>query len=222
MDRQLVLNEGERIIGDEDDFNARMHRAVYSWACEKAAVEVRRGRSGVLDFGCGSGYGTRMLAEALPGARVFGEDVDFHAVSWAELYNNGGDFRFLRSPPFRAPLAYELHDGQIQTIVALGVLEHLPLPPKYYVMEWLKAGVTVIGSVPYREYPGVNPFHYHSRLNTDDIVPYDERGGLDCEWRGFVNEAGGEKHVELGPDAEQYPHNIVLMMFCLSPKGAGR
>lgn len=237
MDRQKVLNEGERIIGDEEDWNARMHRAQYRWVIErvKTLSEHRGVQPGVLDFGCGSGYGTKMLTDSLTGRdqlpRVFGSDVDGTAIQWAREHNQRG----VGYNPFilvsRPPLASELARWDIDIVVCMGVLEHLPLRPVHYILEWLKAGVSIIGAVPLAEPAGRNPFHYHSDLHPGDILPQEDAAGLDVEWYGFVALEDEPKPLtgltgliqrdELFERGENDPY-IVSLLFCITQKRGPR
>jgi SAM-dependent methyltransferase len=56
------------------------HLARYYWAT-KVLSKCQPGR--VLDVACGSGYGSRILAEALPGFSITGGDYDSRAVEHA-------------------------------------------------------------------------------------------------------------------------------------------
>jgi SAM-dependent methyltransferase len=237
MDRQKVLNDGERIIGDEEDWNAKMHRAQYGWVVERVKLLnetytfgrawQRYNESSVLDFGCGSGYGTRLLIDGTF-TRVFGSDVDVSAIEWATEHHS----KVAGHNPFslvtRPPLAHELVRQEIDIVVCMGVLEHLPLRPWHYILEWLKAGVSIIGSVPLAEPPGRNPYHYHHSLQPGDILPQEEAAGLDVEWFGFValEEAPRPlaellKRPELFEGKEDAPH-VVSLLFCITPKKGAR
>jgi len=222
MDRQKVLNEGERIIGDEDDWNASMHRAQYAWVVER--INRKHDGAKVLDFGCGSGYGTQMLRRNTT-AFVHGTDCDVSAIEWARKYHERhGVFARVDRPP----IAQELADHFIDIVVCLGVLEHLPLRPWHYILEWLKAGVSIIGSVPLAEPPGRNPYHYHHSLQPGDILPQEEAAGLDVEWFGFVAREEAPRPLaellqlpELFEGKENAPY-VVSLLFCFTPKKGAR
>jgi len=75
-----VASGGERYVPEEQDANSRnaiMHQSRYRWL--PSIVDVSN--SSILDFGCGSGYGSGYLAEK--GARVLGVDISPLAIAYA-------------------------------------------------------------------------------------------------------------------------------------------
>jgi SAM-dependent methyltransferase len=75
-----VASGGERFVPEEQDANSRnaiMHHSRYRWL--PSIVDVSN--SSILDFGCGSGYGSGFLVEN--GARVLGVDISPVAIAYA-------------------------------------------------------------------------------------------------------------------------------------------
>ena len=98
----------------------REHLARYRWVAGGL-----RGR--VLDAGCGTGYGSLLLASSPEVREVVGVDVDARAIGHAK--------RFYRSPKVRFQ-RLDLLSGEAQrlgsfaAIVCLEVLEHLARPER--------------------------------------------------------------------------------------------
>lgn len=125
-------SDGLRIRGDEDDANGECHRARYRWAASMLEPGSR-----VLDYGCGTGYGTEIL-------RAVGMQAD----GYDPLV-----------PPFDGPFA-----TRYDAVVCFEVLEHLHEPPLATLMALEKLAPIVIASVPYMEAIGNNPHHRWFRL----------------------------------------------------------
>jgi SAM-dependent methyltransferase len=99
------------------------HLARYHWA-----TEVLRGTEPgvVLDLACGGGYGSFMLAEALPDHTVIGGDYDPRAVDHARTNFDAANLSF------RKVDAVTWHDldrdeplGRVDYVVSFDTIEHL-------------------------------------------------------------------------------------------------
>lgn len=128
------------------------HLVRYRWATSIAAGKR------VLDAGCGTAYGTAMLA-AGGAAEVVGVDIAEGVLESArpempeavELV--AGDLRDL-----------ELEDGRFDLVVCFEVIEHFHEPQKVLdeLVRVLEPGGVLLVSSPNRGvYPEGNPFHYH-------------------------------------------------------------
>jgi O-antigen biosynthesis protein len=128
------------------------HLARYRWAAQLAAHKR------VLDAGCGTAYGSTILAEA--GAReVVGVDLaaDVLDAVRSEVPSNvtleHGDVRDLRHP-----------DGSFEVIVCFEVIEHIDEPGR--TLDELRRllspeGVLALSSPNRDVYPQGNPHHIH-------------------------------------------------------------
>jgi SAM-dependent methyltransferase len=128
------------------------HMARYRWA--GALVEGKR----VLDAGCGTGYGSELLASQ-GAAEVLGVDVDADAIDSAS-----------RSDSRRATFAVaDLRElpadlGEFDVVVCFEVLEHIAEPEAALdrLAAVLRTGGILVVSSPNRDvYPPGNPFHEH-------------------------------------------------------------
>ena len=108
----------------------------------------------VLDVGCGTGYGTALLARTA--ASAHGVDLDADAVAEAERTHTGPTFATGDA------LAVLRETAEVDAIVMFEALEHVPEPDA--VLAELRrlrtAGVRLIVSVPNsRAFHERNPFH---------------------------------------------------------------
>ena len=117
---------GERMIMDryqsspEDFAIYLMHIATYRFA------EPYTRRKRVLDFGCGSGYGSAQVAATA--AKVVGVDVAGDAVDYARAHFVRDNLSYQRVAP-DGILPFE--DGSFDTVLSFQVLEHIPDPTVY-------------------------------------------------------------------------------------------
>lgn len=126
------------------------HLSRYVWASQFA-----RGRR-VLDGACGTGYGSRILAEA-GAAEVVGVDLDEEVI--AELRSAAGaGLAFEPADLRRLPFG----DDEFDLIVSFETIEHVP-DPEVVLDEFrrvLRPDGLLALSTPNRDvYPSGNPFH---------------------------------------------------------------
>jgi SAM-dependent methyltransferase len=128
------------------------HVARYRWAA--ALVTDKR----VLDAGCGTGYGSELLARE-GATEVVGIDVDVDTVDAAQRASTGKT-AFVAADLLALPA--EL--GDFDVVVCFEVLEHLDDPEVALnrLAAVLRPGGVLAVSSPNRDvYPPGNPFHLH-------------------------------------------------------------
>lgn len=141
----------------------REHLARYRFAAAFA-----RGR--VLDAGCGTGYGSLMLAAADGVDCVLGVDHDACAIDRARRFYGGPRVAYVPSDLASGAL---IGLGCFDTIICLEVLEHLPDPERLiaHLDRCLAPGGRLIVSTPLgqgRAVPSSQPFHFF-QLRRDEF-----------------------------------------------------
>ena len=116
------------VPGDDDlahaiatgDVSAVHHLIRYHWA---VAVLTERGPTRILDVACGAGYGSALLAAALPDATVVGVDHDAKAIRQArERYHQPNlTFRVGDVQRWSETIGGDQHDA----IVSFDTIEHV-------------------------------------------------------------------------------------------------
>jgi glycosyltransferase involved in cell wall biosynthesis len=114
----------------------------------------------VLDIGCGSGYGTELLADVPGVTSVVGVDNSYEALFSALSRRKSEKVEFLHS----SDATFSPLTGQWQTIVALEIWEHLRSPRTAALCSRLAlpASGRLVISLPLDEQPGRNEHHLHT------------------------------------------------------------
>jgi SAM-dependent methyltransferase len=150
---------GERVIADQAHASPEayavylMHEATYRFA-----AQYTRGMR-VLDFGCGSGYGSAEIAEAA--AHVTGVDVSDDAIEYASEHFARDNLAFRTIDP-DAPLPFA--DGSFDTVLSFQVIEHVPDAARYLseIRRVLVPGGRLVLATPDRStrlFPGQRPWN---------------------------------------------------------------
>jgi 2-polyprenyl-3-methyl-5-hydroxy-6-metoxy-1,4-benzoquinol methylase len=95
------------------------HETRYLWAMDHLPLEG----ASVLDFGCGSGYGTALLAERA--AAVCGVDVCEEAIAFARRLHTKKNLRYSRGNACSPVLPQELTPHAYDIVVSFEVIEHI-------------------------------------------------------------------------------------------------
>ncbi len=103
------------------DLTAIHHLTRYRWA--QAILRQRSSAASVLDLGCGSGYGTFLLAGAQPQSQFLGIDYDPQAISEAARHYSLPNLAFATGNPtdWEATIGDTMHD----VVTCFDVLEHV-------------------------------------------------------------------------------------------------
>jgi SAM-dependent methyltransferase len=157
----------ERVSEDSSQASAStyliylFHIATYEFARSYVTDKV------VLDFGCGTGYGTHRLADSA--SRITGIDVAPEAVAFArERYvpqadAAGNALDYIRIDPVElSPLPFP--DGHFDTVLSFQVVEHVPSVANYLreIRRVLRPGGIFVCATPdrrWRLFPRQRPFN---------------------------------------------------------------
>lgn len=152
----MIEFTGERVIpGQVEDELWNEHLARYLLAQRFA------GNGWAVDLGCGTGYGTALLAQR---GRALGMDVSLEAIAHAR--RSYPDIHFLQADAARVPLA----NGSASLVTAFEIVEHLENWPALLdeARRILSPQGILLISTPNRDTytesrgaAGANPFHAH-------------------------------------------------------------
>ncbi len=149
----------------------------------------------VLDFGCGSGENSLLLARR--GARVIGVDISAALLSLASrrlaLNGLGGSAEFVAGSAHSLPLP----DASIDAVMGIAVLHHVDLKKAAKeIHRVLKPGGRAIFQEPVRDSAAVRTVRKMIPYRAPDVSPFERplttkqltefaRGFTICAWRAF-------------------------------------
>ncbi len=147
------LGSGERQVAPLLELVAPDHLLRYGFA---AALARPGGR--ILDFGCGIGYGTSVLART-PDSRVTGVDASRGAIAYARQHWSAPNIEYVEA----SSAGFEPADAGFDLVVSFEIVEHVPNDRAFLDRMWgmLRPGGTLLFSVPDQDgYPiAGHPFH---------------------------------------------------------------
>ncbi len=154
----VKFNTIERLAPDQvnaEDVTGQASLKLHLQRYEFAAGLVRPGR--LLDIACGSGYGTRLLAEKSAGViEAVGVDISAESIEYARRrYGRAGVI-------FQQNDAMTFQDEKkFDSIVSIETIEHVQDPGGLVgrLCGLLKCGGVFIASVPTTPSADVNPYH---------------------------------------------------------------
>lgn len=120
----------------------------------------------VLDFACGCGYGTYLLAANPEVSKVTGIDIDEEAVAWAKNEFKHDKIRYMVDDVSNLKENFD-------TLVSLETIEHLK---DISILQKLVKNCSInhlIFSFPDKKSTHFNPFHYHDFVMQEiaDLFP---------------------------------------------------
>lgn len=157
---------GERVIEDEYRKNAKTYLIyLFHLATYQFAVPYVRNKT-VLDFGCGSGYGSRFLSRHCN--HVTGIDISDEAVKFGNRNYKAANLQFKKIVPMEQNLL-PFDDGTFEAVVSFQVVEHITDVTKYFNEIWrvLKDDGVFVLATPdrttrlFRGQKPWNVFHLH-------------------------------------------------------------
>ncbi len=164
---------GERVI-EEHYLSSRQGYLIYLFhiVTYQFSIPHVSGRR-VLDFGCGTGYGTAMLAPHCD--EIVGIDISNDAISYARDHHSLPNLRFDTIGPIeKSPLPFE--SESFDAVVSFQVIEHVPDVQAYLseIRRVLRPGGCLVLATPDRTtrlFRGQQPWNrFHlTEYDTDQI-----------------------------------------------------
>jgi len=183
----MSMKEGERQVAPTKEGIRRDHVARYEWAAKLLPKGSR-----VIDFACGVGYGTRILADA--GHIATGYDKSNDALIYADKHYDSAGTNFLTCDGVNP---HELREAD--AAISFETIEHIE-DPRPLLKALRVAAPLLLASVPnedvmpYSPAPGVvTAFHHRHYTRHQFATLLTECGWCVTEWHG---QAGPESEVE--------------------------
>ncbi len=137
----------------------------YKIACIKKWVTKSKQELSILDFGCGEGRLTGLIARTFTKATIYGYDVAVKLLEQARVANQSFDnIHFEVSFPSHV---------QFDLIIAANVFHHIQMQNRKSVLLWLKGFLKDTGCIVIFEHNPINPITRHivkSCPFDDDVV----------------------------------------------------
>lgn len=161
---------GERVVPDSFDVKDRIlqeHVARYTYAATQIQARLKMSGPLIWDAPCGVGYGTRLLAEQIPGALLYGVDLDPETIEYANARYAHPHINF-----YSADLDTHGVGLLFDAIVCFEGIEHMKdLGHVAKILcQSLRQGGLVFVSTPRRNGPGAGSEFHTTELSRDELV----------------------------------------------------
>ncbi len=153
-----IEKSGERQIGTMDMIEIG-HVQRYEKAVELLTAYEHSPLRNILDCACTVGYGSKIIAQNFPEAKVTGVDIEEKAINFARDHYKGDNLQFVACDA----LTLDIAEASLDAIVSIETIEHVPdsvaLLHKFASM--MQEGGVLIGSVP-----------------NEDVIPWATNGNI--------------------------------------------
>jgi len=166
--QQLIYNDGERLIpGLTHDLDEEIrHRSSYRFfrkiiENDLVTSELKERAITILDLGCGTGHGSRELAEIF-GSQVTGVDISEDAIAYAKENYHSENIDYLVADMQKVITEMPAYDY----IVSRHAIEHVPDGLSHCLsLKWRRR---MMINVPYNERPG-NEYHLLTEITKESF-----------------------------------------------------
>jgi 2-polyprenyl-3-methyl-5-hydroxy-6-metoxy-1,4-benzoquinol methylase len=144
-------------LGDDADTKTIRHLKRYDFSASNYKDEVGEALN-ILDFGCGSGYGSKLFHKAFPNAKILGYDISEDAIKYASENNKAENVEFTNI------LENVLKNDAYDIIILCDMIEHLTDEEQTKILNDLLAhspNATFYISTPLNNYDGQSKTNKH-------------------------------------------------------------
>ena len=138
-------------FGDDADMKILRHLRRYEFCGKHITIKSPL----ILDFGCGSGYGSKLLSTMIPSASIVGYDISDEAIKFASENNAAPNVKYTK----------DNGSSNNHYVLMLDMIEHLPQEQLDNIMLTLindNPNATFFISTPLNDWDGqspTNPYH---------------------------------------------------------------
>lgn len=200
------LHSGERQVSPTVDGIRRDHVARYKFAIE-VLKELLPNGGNILDFACGVGYGSKMLAEA--GYNVHGYDKSFEAIEYANEHYSHPNIAYFNGED----VSSHMDTFPPDVVVCFETIEHLE-DPRPFLKKSRKAANLLIASVPNEKafpHRGKIKFHYRHYTPTQLKSLLDDTEWDVGQWNVF-EQIGPESGVTIIPESQRISGRTIVVV----------
>lgn len=119
----------------------------------------------VVDFGCGVGYGSKLLSENPDVVKVIGFDIQREVIEHAKQEFENDKVKFIHD---ELDFNIKVQEQPTDVLIAIEIIEHIEKADKFYdQVKFINPNIVILSfpNKPSRKY---NPYHYHD-YNEQDI-----------------------------------------------------
>jgi 2-polyprenyl-3-methyl-5-hydroxy-6-metoxy-1,4-benzoquinol methylase len=182
------LNSGERYdpsIAKMIKWRDKCHIERYKFVKQFINKEIT-----VLDIACGTGYGSKILSSHCK--LVIGVDISSQAIEYANSVYKTKKIQFVEQDFFNNKFIADI-------VVSFETIEHIKHNDFTEVISQLihYSDKLLIASIPYKEIPNNNPYHYFFNLDEESILPLNKYGKLDFYYQDLSGKIYSNKPVNI-------------------------
>ncbi|MDC0547771.1 class I SAM-dependent methyltransferase [Opitutales bacterium] len=184
-----MMVAGERQVAPNLSLIRKDHLARYKFAAEKI-----NSREKILDFACGTGYGSFLLAKSCNGSEVTACDISVEALDYARTNYFNQNVKYLQNDCNKPTICFESYDSAI----SFETIEHLENPKVFLnsLCQSLCSGGKIFISCPNQDVEPFDkskyPFHFKHYTQSqmqkllleagfENISFYTQKDSLNCE-----------------------------------------
>ncbi|MFC1725343.1 class I SAM-dependent methyltransferase [candidate division KSB1 bacterium] len=150
MSEEVKIHIEEKWVSEKNDWNSKEEYLLF--LKQKKAYHIAKDYCGgkkVLDYSCGSGYGTSLISKKAD--IIFGVDIDEEVIAYCKMKYIGHNITFQK---IKKNNIIPFEDQYFDVIVSFQVIEHIPDVNKYLseFKRVLKDNGSVFISTPNKKY----------------------------------------------------------------------